>query len=210
MLGFTYSQRAWPGAGDVDDCWVIAGLQAIHASAPWLRDVGVKPFREAAGKPDVPGVPNGGTEDDIAAGLRKLYPSIPVEVASGMPWDRFVAACKAGQPAALLGLSGALPAVYRFGFAGVHAVTVAWEGEWLLANPLAPPHSHPLPIEQHAIRDYSEGYKPNVHAVLMPTALQAFRNHPFLEDAMAHAIGVERARATAIAADATGRIRNGA
>lgn len=207
MLGFVMSQELWPGAGDVDDCWCLAGMQAIDAVAPWVRMVGVKAYREAAGKPDTPGVPNGGTEHDIAAGLRKLYPAIPVEIIDGGAWDTFIAKGRAGRPAALLGLSGALPVAYRFGFSGIHAVTVAFEGgEWLIANPLARPHSKPLPIPQSAIRAYVEGYQPKVHAVLMPTAADAFRRHPLYAEAIGHATlaatSAERTRATTIASEA--------
>jgi hypothetical protein len=181
VLGFVYSQRFWPGRRDHDDCWVIAALMAVHAVAPWLPLVGVKPFRRAAGKPDDPVLPDPGDEHDMARGIRTLYPSLPIEVVSGGRWPDVRKEVERGRPAALILVAGALPAGHQFGFAGVHAVAVAVEnGQWLHADPLANPHSKPLPIERRALRAAVKAFDPRVHAVLMPTEPEAIRTHPLL------------------------------
>jgi len=181
MLGYVYSQRFWPGRRDHDDCWVLASLQAAHAVAPWLPLVGVRAFRRAAGKPDDPSRPDPGDERDMARGLRMLYPGLPIEVLRGGDWQTFRHAVEGGRPAALILRAGALPREHRFGFAGIHAVTVAAEnGSWLHADPLAAPHSKPLPISRAAVRAAVKAYDAKVHAVLMPTEAEALRYHPLL------------------------------
>jgi hypothetical protein len=181
MLGYVYSQRFWPGRRDHDDCWVLASLQAAHAVAPWLPLVGVRAFRAAAGKPDDPAAPDPGDERDMARGLRRLYPALPIEVVAGGDWRSFRRAVEGGRPAALILRAGALPPDHRFGFAGIHAVAVAVEeGTWLHADPLAAPHSKPLPIERPALRAAVKAFDPRVHAVLMPTEAEALRSHPLL------------------------------
>lgn len=181
MLGFVYSQRFWPGRRDHDDCWVLASLQAAHAVAPWLPLVGVRAFRKAAGKPDDPNQPDPGDERDMARGLRKLYPTLAIEVVSNGEWRTFRKAVEGGRPAALILRAGSLPPDHQFGFAGIHAVTVAFEdGTWLHADPLANPHSKPLAIERSAVRTAVKAFAPGVHAVLMPTEAEALRAHPLL------------------------------
>jgi len=181
VLGYVYSQRFWPGRRDHDDCWVLASLQAAHAVAPWLPLVGVRAFRRAAGKPDDPDEPDPGNERDMARGLRALYPTLRVDLVSGGTWQAFRREVEGGRPAALILRAGALPPDHRFGFTGIHAVTVAVEdGTWLHADPLAAPHSKPLPIERTALRRAVRAYGPSVHAVLMPTAAEALRDHPLL------------------------------
>jgi hypothetical protein len=181
VLGFVYSQRFWPGRRDHDDCWVLASLQAAHAVAPWLPLVGVKAFRRAAGKPDDPLEPDPGDERDMARGLQTLYPNLAVEALSGVGWRSFRRAVESGRPAAVILRASALPADHQFGFTGIHAITVAFEGgAWLHADPLAAPHSKPLPIERSAVRIAIRAFEPKVHAVLMPTEADALRTHPLL------------------------------
>jgi hypothetical protein len=183
-----YSQKFWPGAGDVDDCWVLAAYMAIHAVAPWLDLPGVKRFRELAGKPDLPG-PSPGTVADAHKAIRALYPSLGAKVTTSMTWPAFVDQVKSGHPASLTLKSGALPAGLRYGFAGVHQVAVEFEGDgWLVANPLALPHHRGDPIGQAALRAAVQAHSGDkVHAILMPTEAGAFPTHPLYQAAVSAA-----------------------
>jgi hypothetical protein len=175
-----FSQKSWPGIGDVDDCWVLASLQAVHTVAPWLKLPGVKVFRDKAGVPDTPGQLDVGDEVDMKRGLDALYPTLGVRLVDGMPFQDFVELVRSGRPAAVVIKAGDFPASLQFGYEGIHAVTVAFDdetGNLLIADPLAKPHSKPVPISQPALRTAIEGFKPNVHAVLMPTIERALRTH---------------------------------
>jgi hypothetical protein len=175
-----FSQRMWPGIGDIDDCWVLASLQAVHTVAPWLPLPGVKVFRAKANKPDVPGVMNPGDEHDMKRGLDALYPDLATELVDGMPFPTFVEQVKSGRPAALIIRAGDLPPDMQLGLPGIHAICVAFDDEtdgFLVADPLAKAHSKPVPISQPALRKAIEGFAPNVHAVLMPPIQKALRTH---------------------------------
>lgn len=180
QLGFTFSQRHWPGARDVDDCWCLAGLQAGHAVAPWLPLVGVPAYRRAAGKPDDPTAPNPGDERDIARGLAGLYPSLVTVTLTGVSWSAFLEAVKPRGVAAILFRAGALPARLQHGYAGPHAAAVEnVDGrDWLIDDPLARPHSKPQPIRQPELRAAVEALRPKVYAVVMPDAIAAARTGP--------------------------------
>lgn len=180
------SQKAWPGAGDVDDCWVLACLQAVHAVAPWLDLPGVKVFRNAAGVPDQDG-PTGATEVEMARGIRALWPNLPIVEMNGIAWADFGLLAKPHGVAALIFRAGALPARLRYGFTGIHAAAVLHVDakDWLIADPLADPHAKPQTIGQPELRDAVEGYKANVHGVLMPEVGEAFKTHPLYPKAVA-------------------------
>ena len=175
-----FSQKAWPGIGDVDDCWVLASLQAVHTVAPWLKLPGVKVFREKAEVPDTPGQLDVGDEHDMKRGLDALYPNLGVELVDGMSFQEFVERVRSGRPAAVVVKAGDLPAALQFGYEGIHAITVAFDdetGNLLIADPLAKPHSKPVPIPQPALRRAIEGFKPKVHGVLMPSIERALKTH---------------------------------
>ena len=175
-----FSQTSWPGIGDVDDCWVLASLQAVHTVAPWLKLPGVRVFREKAGVPDVAGQLDVGDEEDMKRGLDALYPTLGHELVQGMPFQDFVEKLRSGRPAAVIIKAGDLPAALQHVYQGIHAVTVAFDdetGEILMADPLAKAHSKPVPITQPALRKAIEGFRPNVHAVLMPEIRLALRTH---------------------------------
>jgi hypothetical protein len=193
-----YAQRYWPGAGDVDDCWVLAAFMALHAVAPWLALPGVGRFRELAGKPDLPG-PSGAVVDDAAKAIRALYPRLAIETSSTFSWPSFTNAVKSGRPASLTLRSGALPAALRYGFDGIHQVTVEWaDDEWVLANPLDQPHSRGDAIAQKDLRAAVEGYRGDkVSAILMPTAAEAFTTHPLYAIALGEGKRAEYARQVA-------------
>ncbi len=174
-----FSQREWPGIGDVDDCWVLASLQAVHAVAPWLKLPGVKRFREEANKPDSPNRMDPGDEHDMARALTRLYPDLAIEVVDGGGFEEFADKVRSGRPAALIVGSRELPENLQFGFKDIHAITVAFDDElgFVVANPLGRPHSKPISISRGELRAAVEGFKPNVHAVLMPSPEDALETN---------------------------------
>src|SRR5687768_13980685 len=174
-----FSQTTWPGIGDIDDCWVLASMQAVHAVAPWLKLPGVKRFRAEANRPDSPNRPDPGDEHDMARALRRLYPDLRIEVVDGGDFSDFAAKVESGRPAALIVRSSALPDDLQHGFKEIHAITVAFDDElgWVVANPLAKAHSKPEPIQKKALEKAVKGFKPNVHAVLMPTLEEALETN---------------------------------
>ena len=76
--------------------------------------------------------------------------------------------------------SCSLPLSHQYGFKGTHRVCVAKvDSGWLIANPLAPPHSYYRTISeaalQKAVRDYpAQG----TYAIVMPSVAAAFKTHP--------------------------------
>jgi hypothetical protein len=181
-----FNQKRWPKAGDVDDCWCLADLMAVHGVAPWLRLPNITEFRAAAEKPDVQGVPNGGTVDDSFKAIRKLWPDLQVELVAGGTFATVLAAIKGGRPVSLSVLSGSLPAALQFGFTGAHRVCVYWNATDLkVLNPLARPHSRSKVIEEAVLEKAANDHPPrHVDAVLMPTSEAAFRTHPLLQGAI--------------------------
>lgn len=184
-----FHQASWPGAGDVDDCWAVADLQAVHAVAPWLLLPGVPAYRTAAGNPDMPG-PTGGTIADSQRAIRRLYPAIAALSAfwgegDGKTFDGLVLSLRQGRVASLALLSGALPPALRHGFAGVHRVAVFWSGGPRILNPLAAAHSRPEAITASALQAACRAYdSTDIRAVLLPSPAQAFATHPLLPAAI--------------------------
>ena len=142
-------QRVYPGAGDIDDCWVVATQWAYRASTAYPRGMTTVPeFRKAAGKPDLPG-PSGGSITDIMRAVRTLWPGLDVIEYERPSWSGFMGEMRTGRYASLAVLSSQLPAKLRFGFNGPHQVGVAMVGGTLLvANPLAKQGSAPIPITE--------------------------------------------------------------
>lgn len=185
-----FNQVRWPKAGDVDDCWCLADMMAVHGVAPWLWLPTITDYRTAANKPDVPGEMNGGTVSDSARAIGVLWPRLPIELLNGGAWPDLLAKLKSARPASLSVLSGALPANLQFGFAGAHRVTVWWDGATLrLMNPLARPHARSKPITDDALKVAVDRHPdPGVHAVVMPTIETAFRTHPMFQAAVDEAL----------------------
>lgn len=188
MLGFVFSQRFWPGVGDIDDCWCLADMQAIDAVAPWLRKIGVPAYREAAGNPDQPGI-TGGTITQSARAIRTLYPTLgplirAISADDHLGWDTFLSIVKPARLAVSLSvMNGALPLSLRYStFTGGHRIAVQYSGTgvtWLLCNPLAQPHSKPDSIDQSQLRAAVTAYGAGVRAIIMPGSELAFATHPF-------------------------------
>ena len=126
LIQQTFSQRTWPKAGDIDDCWVVSAIQCTNAVAPWLPLLDVREFRAFAKDPD-DGVKDGGNVDDIMEGIRNAWPKLAplvIPVRAGA-WDGTLAAIKAGHPFSACVSSAKLPTNY--GFQGLHQVTLFHE-----------------------------------------------------------------------------------
>lgn len=184
LIRQTFSQRTWPEAGDVDDCWVLSAIQAANAVAPWLPLLTVTEFRALAGDPD-DGHDDGGNVDDLMRGIRAAWPALAplcTPLRGSWTWDRVLEEIKAGRPASVCVVSARLPD--RYGFAGLHQVTYFHEpGVGLrVANPLAPDRSTPTRIATRAAQTAAEAYGGGrVHCVLFPTVEDAYPTHPLYQ-----------------------------
>lgn len=178
-----FSQVWWPGNGGrpYDDCWVLADLMAIHAVAPWVSLPSVGGYRAAAGNPDEPNVPDGGTLRQSARAMRALWPALGrlITVHEGSTWERFRDQMTTDRVASVSLLSGALPPGYRYGFDGTHRVTIARvDSGWLFANPLAGPHSRYRSISGADLREAMTKYPAaGMWAIVMPSVGAAFKTH---------------------------------
>lgn len=183
----TFHQASWPGAGDVDDCWAVADLQAIHATAPWLRLATIPIYRAAAGNPDMPG-PTGGSIGDSRRAIRMLYPKLDVVVLDadlGESFAGFLARVKGGRVASVAVLASALPASLQYGFGGRHRVTIYWDGAKLrILNPLQQAHKRADDISADSLKAAIVAYGSGVRAIVMPTPAEAFAFHPLLPAAV--------------------------
>lgn len=183
QTSFILSQRDWPGAGDIDDCWLVADLAALHACAPWLPLVGASAYRRAAGNPDVQGEPNGGQLRHSIKALRELYPDYAqrFHAMSGESWTTLMNAWADGRATSVSLTSSELPPSLRYGFGGFHRVSILRTpgGVLLFANPLAPGYSRWEQVEESDIRPAILAYgkakegKPCAYAVTFPTLLEA-------------------------------------
>lgn len=188
LIRQTFSQRTWPGVGDIDDCWVISAIQCANAVAPWLPLLTSPEFRRHAGDPD-DGVSDGGNVDDIMRGVRSAWPELAelcTPLRGSWTWDRVLSAIKSGRPASVCVVSSKLAASY--GFAGLHQVTYFHEpGVGLrVANPLSKDRSEPTRIATLTAKAAAEAYGGGkVHCVLFPTVPAAFRTHPLYVPASA-------------------------
>lgn len=180
LIEQTFSQRTWPKAGDVDDCWVVSTIQCANVVAPWLPLLDTTEFRKAAGDPD-DGKSDGGNIDEIIEGISTAYPLLAplVTACRGWNWDAFLKQVKAGRVATVAVVSSRLPLPY--GFSGLHQVTYFHEPAvgLRIANPLAPDRSQPTRIATLSAKTAAEAFgNGKVWAVLFPTIEEAFRTHP--------------------------------
>ena len=150
------NQKVYPGAGDWDDCWAVATIWAYRAATDATSLPTVPEFRAAAKKPDKPG-PTGGNITDIMRAVGVLWPHAGVVEYERPDWPSFSARVRAGDIASLALDSGLLPRQMRFGFDGSHQVGVAYVNGFLMANPLAPQGSEPIPIKETVLRDAALG-----------------------------------------------------
>lgn len=181
QTSIVFSERTWtgvdptPGDGrpDIDDCWVLSALQAVHACAPWLYLPSAKVFRHAAGDPD-DGHTDGGSIPEIVAGVVGLYPEFAgkLDRLKGASWADLMRALRAGHVASVALSLGVLPRRLRYTTSAVpHQSTLAVKGDRLLfANPMAPMGSRWDEVDagdvRPAILDYGKG---SVFAIAFPT-----------------------------------------
>jgi hypothetical protein len=180
LIEQTFSQKVWPKAGDIDDCWVVATLQCANAVAPWLPLLDVTEFRAFAGDPDN-GVDDGGNVDDIMKGITAAWPELVkgCTAVRGWTWERVLTEIKGGRPFDACVISARLPVNY--GFLKAHQVTLFQEpGVGLhICNPLAPDRSEPPRIATASAQAACEAYgNGKVYGVLFPTVETAFKTHP--------------------------------
>jgi hypothetical protein len=183
QLSMVFNQAKWPGAGDIDDCWVVSAVQAVNVTSPWLRLVGVSVFRKHAQRPDNPDTSDGGRLVHIVRGIEGCYPSLSghVRKMAGVPWSTMLAAAAEGRPLSLAIDSSRLPVDLAFGFRGLHQVTAVEirPGVVWYANPLARPYSRWLQVTWEDLRAAVMGYgklrtsEPCAYAVALPTASEA-------------------------------------
>lgn len=134
-LPLAISQIGYPGAGDVDDCWVVATIWAAKAAGA-VRMPTVPEFRAAAGNPDRPG-PTGGDLTQIMRATPTIWPELTTEEFKAQDWPGFLAKLRAGWIASLAVLSSFLPADLRYNFYGSHQIGVAMVGDTIyVMNPL--------------------------------------------------------------------------
>lgn len=143
-----FSQKTWPGVGDIDDCWVIATYWALVAAGVTTKAKlpSVAAFRAVAGVPDVTGSADGGTPAQTLKAAKSFYPD-----AGTYGWvgdlAGFQTRLNAGQVVSLSVKSSLLPAALQYGFAGAHQVAVAKVGATVrLMNPLMADGTQPASI----------------------------------------------------------------
>lgn len=180
----TFSQRTWPGVGDIDDCWVLSAIQCANAVAPWLPLLTSPEFRAFAGDPD-DGRDDGGNVADITKGARAAWPKLApyLKSLSGVPFATVLAGLQQERPLSACVVSAKLPD--RYGFAGLHQITVHHRpGALYVSNPLAPDRSKPTLIRaaqlEAAMLAYGNG---KCYGVLFPTIDEAFTTHPLYRPA---------------------------
>jgi len=151
------NQGHYPGAGDVDDCWVVATVWAAIASGESYQP-SVPVFRAAARNPDRPGA-TGGTGYHVWKGATTMWPNHKIRKYTSSSWDGFISLLKAGWIASLAVDSRGLPNNCRFNDIHKHQVGVAYQnGKYWIANPLAPQDSRPIEITGYALRTAARAF----------------------------------------------------
>lgn len=176
-----FSQKDWPLAGDIDDCWVVAWLQCSNAVAPWNSLINVKSARAYAGDPD-DGIKDGGNVDDIMKGISNYTPPLAplcTPLRGSWTFEKLLPEIKKGRPFCAAVMGNALPKVYTN---VAHQVTFFYEagtGLWC-CDPMAPDRSPPYRISEAATKRalYAYGGTGKVYGVLFPTRAKAFPTHP--------------------------------
>ena len=193
QTSMVFSQRTWPGVGDLDDCWVLSSLQSVNCSAPWLYLPNSDVFRKAAGDPD-DGKADGGRISEIVLGVTTLYPEFKGKLTRlvGEPFATLRHLAASGRPVSVALTSGKLPPDIRHGKGDVpHQCTVVEKagGRVLFANPMAPMGSKWDEVDwtdiRPAILDYGNG---KVFGVAFPDDDAMVRQAPGFAAALASEI----------------------
>jgi len=201
ILPAVLSQIGYPGAGDIDDCWVVASVWAAKVADPHARQPSVPAFREDARNPDQPG-PTGGDLNDVIRGSVRSWPYLTIAKYSSTDWAAFERRLTEGWSASLGVLSAELPVYLRFGFQGSHQVGVAFNaGEFMVANPLARDGSRPLPCPMTQLRTAARKHG-------MGTVLAALYKPWEATDVLVYISDGTPSRGTATVTDDTNLIRS--
>ena len=188
-----FSERTWPGAGDLDECWVMSALQCVNASAPWLYLPNSDVFRHAAGDPD-DGHRDGGSIAEIVKGVTTLYPEFKgnLTVLRGESFATLKRQAASGRPVSVALSAAKLPDKIRHGTGNVaHQCTVVLkpDGRVLFANPMAPMGSKWDNVDWNdlrpAILDYGNG---KVFGIAFPDDNDMVRRAPGFAAALASEI----------------------
>lgn len=181
-----FSQRTWPGAGDLDDCWVLSAIQAANVTAPWLVLPTVTTFRAAAGDPD-DGIADGGSLAEIVKGSEGVWPVLrgKLAVLDGVPYSAIIDIARKGHPVSVALQLGKLPPALRYTSSNVpHQSTLFWypgpNGFLYFANPMAPAYSPWDRTTWAALQPAIEGIygAGKCKAVAYPTEWAALALHP--------------------------------
>jgi hypothetical protein len=176
LINAVANQGKFPGAGDLDDCWIVATWMCANGVRPDIAKGDITWMRGAAGDPD-DGIADGGSNTEILKMCRRMWPDIEVTDVAGREWDWLLNRLRADvRPVSLAVLSSELPRALRFGFQGPHQVSFWHEsGDFWFANPLAPEGSRPLAVQPADIRPAAKRMTSNgtVRGVLFPTRAEA-------------------------------------
>ena len=181
----TFTQRSWPGAGDVDDCWVVATIWSAVAREPSAWRPTVTQFRELAGDPD-DGDRDGGSLAEVIRGARAAWPRLPIDRFESADVDELADRVAHGAVASIAVWCGALPAELQYGFRFAHQGGLAWDGRDLVfMNPLArsgePPRRILVADLRRAMLDPRLGYSGRARAAIfevVPMAIFIQENRP--------------------------------
>ena len=150
----TINQITYWGVGDIDECSILAMYWAARAAGFEGELPSIAAFRAAAGVPDRPG-PTGLTSAQVWRGIKgtSLRGVDAALLQSGTSWTEFATQLRLGGAASIAVNSALLPVAVRYGFLGGHSVGLTWvDGQFYIANPLAPGQSRPVVISEAAIR----------------------------------------------------------
>jgi hypothetical protein len=166
------SQRTYPGAGDIDDCWAVATIWAAAASKSTIVYPTITTFRMKAGVPDLPG-PTGGNIYDCNKGADGCWPTLTNYLNVSSSFEAVKDHLRAGRPGSISVLSSALPSRLQYNFLGTHQVGIQLIGSALYCmNPLAPANSTPGRITyaelQPAMRKLIPGAAQPYRALFFP------------------------------------------
>ncbi len=181
-LPTAFSQRTWPGAGDIDDCWVVSTIWAACAAGATYKPT-VPQFRAAAHKPDLPG-PTGGDLDDIMRAIPDLWPDAVAEEFRDEDWAGFMDMLKAGWVASMAVLSAKLPASLQYRFYGAHQIAVGMTSGLIFVM-------NPLMVQGAALRVIGESELKRAALSVANGTILAAMFHPLEDRRMANVTTIE-------------------
>jgi hypothetical protein len=157
---------------DIDDCWVVAGLQSSRAVGASIAGVTIPVYRKAAGRPDNPNVSNPGGASDVQRGAKTLWPTLRVDISSRVWLTVRAAMVKLKRVVVLLVDSSKLAPEHQYGFRGFHAITCRAVGDqFYCINPLQPKGTSAQRYSESELRAAAEAYPQGVQAVMFAPAL---------------------------------------